>query len=178
MKGGKKLSWTKIFTSGSGSSSSTNTSITLKVNDDKKCGGTENNIGKGSVVSSFTVLEEFMMKFDGIGRGEQNYETFSVKIDGINKFNVTASKGNINGIPCKVHTCNMCPIRMDPILHTFTKGPHTIEVSINTVDERYNDNVYFTLTYVEKLEGCDKYSCVVPGTSLLLNSSFLFYTIR
>merc|ERR1719489_742904 len=51
---------------------------------------------------------------------------------------------------------------MDPILHTFTKGPHTIEVSINTRDDMYNDNVYFTLTYVEKLEGCENYSCVVP----------------
>jgi len=160
LKDGKELSWTKSFSSGSGSSSSTNTTITLKVNDDKKCGGTETKIGKGSVVSSFTVLEEFMMKFDGIGRGEQNYETFTVKIDGIDKFNVKASTGNINGIPCKVHTCNMCPIRMDPIVHTFTKGPHTIEVSINTRDGKYNDNVYFTLHYVEKLEGCDHHSCV------------------
>ena len=106
------------------------------------------------------------MKFDGVGRGEQDYETFTVKIDGNDVFDVTASSGNISGIPCEVNSCNMCPIRMDPVTYTFTEGPHTIEVGIDTRDGLYNDNVYFTLTYVENLDGCENCSCV-QGTHTL-----------
>merc|ERR1712025_634054 len=51
-----ELVWTTNFTSGSGSSSSDETSITLRVSDDARCEGNETNRCVGSVVSSFKAL--------------------------------------------------------------------------------------------------------------------------
>jgi len=160
LEDGKELSWTQDFTSGSGSSSSTPTGVILTVNDDMKCNGTENNPSKGSVISSFKVMEEFKMKFDGVGAGEANYEKFWVKIDGIELFHVEASTGSLNGVPCQVSTCNMCPIQMDPVYYTFTEGSHEIEVEIDTRDGLYHKDVHFALSYTLFEDGCDDCSCV------------------
>merc|ERR1712173_440793 len=161
LKDGKELAWTEKFTSGSGSSSSTPTSVILAVSDDKHCGGTEGEPSKGSVVSSFEVIEEFKMKFDGKGAGEADYEKFTLNIDGGQLFQVTASTGEIDGVPCELGTCNMCPVTMEPVYHTFTTGQHQIEVLIDTIDHNYQKNVHFELTFTQFIDGCDQYSCIV-----------------
>jgi len=112
-------------------------------------------------VSSFEVIEEFKMKFDGQGAGEADYEKFTLNIDGAQLFEVTGSTGEIDGVPCKLGTCNMCPVIMEPRYHTFTTGLHEIEVLIDTIDSNYQKNVYFELIFTQSIDGCDQYSCIV-----------------
>jgi hypothetical protein len=110
------------------------------VSNDEKCGGKADEHQEGTYDMVFEVRHNASVTISMQGMAESQYENMKILLDGVLVAKLEAE--DTPGV-CKVHTCNMCPVKLPPKAVLLTKGKHKLSIKASTEDMFYQNNAYF-----------------------------------
>ena len=113
------------------------------------------------------------------GVAESNYEMFELFLDEESLVVVQAEESsgdypweNSGEYSCQESTCNMCEVHMPEQEFHLDEGPHTIRITVDTVDGWYHSNAYFRIEFAVKqaeiCNGANSIPCTCPPPGNLL----------
>ena len=99
------------------------------------------------------------------GRAESQYETMTLKSDGVIETTVRAVDQPNPSLPgyCEVHSCDMCHVSMDTTTLHLEAGLHTLVVEVTTRDGRYHKDAFFEIDFSVAGESPDCHSPPPPS---------------